>query len=270
MRLPLPSMACAALLASLVGCGSPSKPVERQATAPAVSVAPPTPPPGEPVPTPAEPANPWEGEVTPRPNGAGPLPITTRDPTLGPDGALVTVVVFSDFECPTCAFYADYLVEVRQADPSPTRLVHKHYPLHGHPNSRAAAEAATAVLAIAGPEPYWRYYHRLFAEQRSLSEERYVAWAAELGISADRFRAVRAWPVVPAKVSADRTLGEQLGVNGTPYVFANCRALDDLEGVGQLIAEEHRFAVAALETGVAPANIYEHRCQANLKVTPPR
>ncbi|MBW2455649.1 MAG: thioredoxin domain-containing protein [Deltaproteobacteria bacterium] len=270
MQLALLSLVTAvSLTVASLGCGGTPPPAGPPTPAPAVNVAPD--PPGPAVAELVEPAriDPWEGEAILRDNGGGPLPITTRDPTKGPDGALVTVVVFSDYQCSACAFYAKYLDEVRAAAPSPIRLVHKNYPLHSHPKARAAAEAATAVLVIGGPAAFWPYYHRLFAQQHLLDDGRYLAWAAELGISAEQFRAVQARPVVPAKVAADRALGEQLGVNGTPYVFANCRALGDLEAIGQLIAEEHRSAEQAVATGVAPRDIYEHRCRANVKPASP-
>ncbi len=270
MRLPLFGLAfLLSMSAGSSGCGGTPPPVASQTTTPAPNVAPEPPRPTEaPLVEPAR-IDPWEGEAILRDNGGGPLPITTRDPTKGPDSALVTVVVFSDYQCPACAFYASYLDEVRAAAPSPIRLVHKNYPLQSHPKSRAAAEAATAVLIIGGPDAFWPYYHRIFAQQQALSDARYLAWAAELGIGADQLRAVRARPVVPAKVSADRALGEQLGVNATPYVFANCRTLGALEAIGELIAEERRSAEEALASGVAPGQVYEHRCLANLTPASP-
>ncbi len=252
-------------VAALAGCGGPSPPVASQTSRPAVSIAPDSPPPTDAGPVVVEQDDRWVGEAKLRPNGDGPLPITTRDPTRGPDGALVTVVVFSDYECPACAFFSEHVEQVRRSDPVPIRVVHKHYPLRSHPNARAAAEAATTVLVIGGAAAFWSYHQRLFSEQRMLSDERYRAWAAGLGIDEQRFGAVLAKDIVRAKVTEDRALGEKLGVNATPYVFVNCRALGDLEAVAELIAEERKSAGDAVASGVLRSHIYTQRCGANMK-----
>ncbi len=256
--------------AALSGCGGPPPPGATHASRRLVSIAPDSPPPTDAPPVGVEQEDPWVVEAKVRPNGGGPLPITTRDATKGPDGALVSVVVFSDFECPACAFFAQFLDELQRNDPAPTRVVLKHYPLHSHPNSRAAAEAATAVLVIGGSTVFWRYHDVLFSQQRALSGDRYRAWAVELGIEQSRFEVMLASDMVHAKVTEDRALGERVGVNATPYVFVNCRALDQLEAVAELIAEERKNAEDAVARGVLPSHIYPQRCGANMKhLSPP-
>src|SRR5690606_11401955 len=106
-------------------------------------------------------------------------------PSQGADAALVTVVVFSDFECPYCRDAAPALARVLAS--RPVRLYFRHLPLPFHERAALAAEAAEEARAQGGDPAFWRYHDALF-ESGELGESALVAHATRLGLDAERFR----------------------------------------------------------------------------------
>jgi protein-disulfide isomerase len=150
------------------------------------------------------------------------IPVSSRDAVWGDRAAPVTIVVFSDFQCPFCERLERVLTQLKQAyGGSVLRIVWKHEPLAFHNEAKPAAEAAQGVLELQGPTAFWKFHARAFENQRALGEANYLTWAAELGIDArmfaDGLRSHR-WA---ASVESDHALAARVGVRGTPASFVN-------------------------------------------------
>ena len=154
-----------------------------------------------------------------------------RDHVAGERG--VDLVMFGDFECPYCRDALPSLARVRARLEGRVRLVFRHFPIAAkHPHAEVAALAAEAA-ALQGR--FWKMHDRLFAAPRdALSGDDLRAYAAELGLDAERFDADRGSDAVAERVAADRRSGEASGVTGTPAFFIageRHRGFYDVEGL---------------------------------------
>ena len=144
------------------------------------------------------------------------------DPKLcqGPADAKVTVVEFSDFECPYCAMAVPQLEAFAAANAEQVRLCHVPFPLPGHPNALPAAQAA---LLARDRGHFKAMHHALFEQQAQLSQPKILELAEKVGVS--RAEVTKAWESGAYRDEIDRAreLGRRLGVNGTPTVFVNGR-----------------------------------------------
>ncbi len=155
------------------------------------------------------------------PGGSAAVPVRKDDPAKGKATAPVTVVIFSDFQCPYCARATPAVKEIESAHPDDVRLVWKHLPLPFHPNAMPAALAAEAAREQGGSQKFWAMHDRLFANQAALSDETYTRYAQELGLDQARFKKDLAEPRLRARVQEDAQLAQTLGVNGTPTFVVN-------------------------------------------------
>jgi FKBP-type peptidyl-prolyl cis-trans isomerase len=151
-----------------------------------------------------------------------PIPVTSKDPMLGDRTALVTIVLFSDFQCPFCQRLETTLSTLRSRyASSELRIVWKNNPLPSHAQAKPAAEAAEGVFEIGGNAAFWQFHDRVFANQSSMSPANFDAWASDTGIDMTKFRSGLAAAAYIAKVDEDVRLAATLGVNGTPTCFVN-------------------------------------------------
>lgn len=166
-------------------------------------------------------------------------------PRLGPDDAAVTVVIFSDFECPYCGESAratgPVIEEMTAA--GELQVVFKQFPLNIHPK---AARAAQASMCAYRQDRFWEYHDALYARQDELEIGQLEGRAETLGLDMDRFRSCMTSEAEIPVVAADRALGAELGVTGTPTFFFNGRRV-----TGALSAEEFQAEIAK-ETQVNP------------------
>ena len=139
-------------------------------------------------------------------------------PARGPERANVTIVEFSDFQCPFCARVGPTLDRIHQEYGDKVRIVFKHLPLSIHPKAPAAHAAAEAAHRQG---KFWEMHDKIFKGQRALSEESYVQWAGELGLDIDRFKRDLASSDVKGAVDRDSREASALGVTGTPGFFIN-------------------------------------------------
>lgn len=151
----------------------------------------------------------------------GPIDVTVGkdDWVLGKDDAKVTLVEFSDFECPYCSSFKSVIDQVRQAYPDDVRIVYKHYPLSTiHPNAQKAGEAAEC----AGDQgKFWEMHDKLFANNTTLTVANYKTWAKELGLSESKFASCLDGGEKADDVAADQSYGDSIGVAGTPTSYVN-------------------------------------------------
>ncbi len=145
-------------------------------------------------------------------------------PSRGPEDAPVTIVVFSDFQCPYCAKVPSLLDEVQKRYPERVRLVFKNFPLGSH---KMARPAAVAALAAEMQGQFWPFHDRLFESQKQLSDEKIDTIAKDLGLDMNAFEKARKSPALVARVNRDFQQGQKHGVRGTPTIFVNGRRLEN-------------------------------------------
>jgi protein-disulfide isomerase len=136
--------------------------------------------------------------------------------------APVTIVYFSDYECPFCGKGEASVDEVMKAYGDKIRLVFRDYPLPMHANARPAAEAANCANAQG---KFWDYHAKLFANQSALGADKLVAYAEQVGLDKAKFADCVAKKPYTAAIDKDIADGQKVGVNGTPAFFINGRSL---------------------------------------------
>lgn len=146
-----------------------------------------------------------------------PLPVGDS-PTRGAATAPVTIVMFTDLECPYCQAVHQSLDELYKESPDDVRLVFKHTPLSFH---ELAIPAALGALAAGEQGKFWEYVDLVYAEQESLDENAMLAHAATLQLDLEKFRSDFGSAPHIAAIEADLALAAQVGVRGTPTMFVN-------------------------------------------------
>lgn len=156
-------------------------------------------------------------------------------PAFGPANASVTLVEFSDFQCPYCSRAADVVHAVKEKYADKVRVVFRQFPLSFHNNAHLAAEAALAAHAQG---KFWQFHDRLFANQQALSRADLEKYATEVGLKLPAFKKALDNKTYAAQVDADVELGNSVGVRGTPSMFLNGKRVEnatDAESVLDLI-----------------------------------
>lgn len=176
------------------------------------------------------------------------------DAMKGDANAPITIVEFSDYECPFCGkFYSETYSSIVEnyIDTGIAKLVFRDFPLSFHPQAEGAAIAAEC----AGEQgEYFGMHDKLFENQEDLGEELYLAAAEELGLDVDEFTTCLVDPVIAAEVAADAAEGSEYGVSGTPAFFIN----------GELIsgAQPYEAFVAAMDRALADLSVEEVEVEA--------
>ncbi len=141
-------------------------------------------------------------------------------PALGEADAPVTIVEFSDFQCPFCTRVRPTLDQIRETYGDQVRIVFKHYPLSFHTKAMGAHRAA---LAAAEQGKFWPMHDLIFDNPKDLDPEQLRAHAETLGLDLARYDAAVASPELEERIRADQAQGSSLGVRGTPSFFINGR-----------------------------------------------
>jgi predicted DsbA family dithiol-disulfide isomerase len=169
------------------------------------------------------------------------------DPSIGPANAPVTVVEFTDFQCPACAAMHPILDEVLKSYGTNVRFVVRDYPLQQHEWARKAAEAANAARAQG---KFFEYAALLFQRQKALDVPSLKKYASELGLNRAKFDAELDKGIYAEEVKHDISDGEIYGVGSTPSIFINGVLLKTLTAEALREAID-RAAVAASKTPAA-------------------
>lgn len=145
--------------------------------------------------------------------------IAADGPSKGPADAAVTIIEFSDFQCPYCSRALPVLEEVLNLYPNDVRVVYRHLPLDSiHPRARVAAEAS---LCADDQGKFWEYHDVLFANNRALEDEDLRGNAETVGLDVDAFLQCMTEERYAVKVEADLEAGRAVGLSGTPAFFVN-------------------------------------------------
>ncbi|HXB74306.1 MAG TPA: thioredoxin domain-containing protein [Candidatus Acidoferrales bacterium] len=176
---------------------------------------------------------------------------TANSPVTGPASAPITLVEFSDFQCPFCYKAVAQLNTVLKAYPTHVKLVFKQFPLvDSHPE---AAISAAAALAANQQGKFWQMHDVMFANHGGLSRKAIMEWAAGLGLDMKRFTADLDSPGIKQAVMRDMDDGNKAGVDATPTLFIDGQkyngalALDALKPV--IEAELKRLAAKPAAKG---------------------
>lgn len=171
--------------------------------------------------------SPSAGDQQPSAAPSGPVEVSADDdPVMGDADAPVTLIEFSDYECPFCGrFFSDTLPQIKSEyiDTGKAKLVYRDFPLSFHPRAMPAAIAAECVDELADDETYFEYHDLVFENQDSLSDSDLRGYAQSVGVD------LGAWDScfadedgsMEAEVKQDLKDGQAAGVSGTPTVFVN-------------------------------------------------
>ncbi|HSL81833.1 MAG TPA: thioredoxin domain-containing protein [Thermoanaerobaculia bacterium] len=163
---------------------------------------------------------------------------TEGEPAAGPEDAPVTIVEFSDFECPYCSRVVPTLKRVQEEYGDRVRLVFKQYPLPNHAQAQKAGEAS---LCAHDQGKFWELHDAMFADQQNLGPEALVAKAERLGLDVTAFRECLQSGRYADAVQEDLREGARAGVSGTPAMFVNGRLVSGAvpyEEIARVIDEE--------------------------------
>lgn len=168
-------------------------------------------------------------------------------PSRGPKDAPVTIVEFSDFECPYCSRANEALTKVEETYGDKVRIVFRDYPLPFHPNAKKAAEAGHCA---AEQGKFWELHDKMFANQKALGVDELKGYAKDAGVDSAKFDACLDDGKMAEAVAKNQAAGEEAGVSGTPAFFINGKML-----AGALPFEEFQKVIDSelVRLGHAPA-----------------
>ncbi len=169
-----------------------------------------------------------EAQAAP-PVAAEPVDVSIDDDAIkGDKNAPVTLVEFSDFECPYCSrFYRDTLPDIlsEYVDKGIVRFVYRDFPLNFHEHARAASIASECVKDQKGDKIFFKYHDKLYENQPSINTENLKTWAAEMGVDTAEFNNCLDTEKFADEVDKDFEDGKAYGVTGTPAFFINGRLI---------------------------------------------
>ncbi len=182
--------------------------------------------------------------------------VTGGSPEMGAPDAVVTIVEWADFECPFCRAASPVLDELVKKYPQQVRFVYKFYPLAAHAHGEIAARAAVAAL---NQGKFWEMHHVLFENQDRLEQSDLEKYATKIGLDLGKFRSDFGTKEVGERIEKDKKQAEELGLDGTPFLFINGRyvnlshltSLEDLNDWVKLEIELAGQAPKPAPTGAA-------------------
>ncbi len=177
-----------------------------------------------------------------------PSPVTESDHSRGPANAIVTIVEYSDFQCPACELYYPIIERINQEASTTVRFVYRHFPLAPTPHKNAFI-AAQASEAASNQGKFWEMYNMLFENQTVWAESNsavavFDSYAEKLGLDMAKYKTDFDSAEVKARVQRDRSEGDSLGVNSTPTFFLNGKAIVNPQGY-----EAFKTLIEAAATG---------------------
>lgn len=163
--------------------------------------------------------------------------VEVKGPTKGPKNAPITIVEYSDFQCPFCIQAEKTVADVLTAYPGKIRLVYRDFPLPMHPLAPKAAEASHCAEAQG---KYWELHDKMFDAQGKLEVPDLKKYARDVGLDGDKFDKCLDGGEMAKVVDEHHSAGEKLGISGTPAFFVNGRFLN-----GALPIEEFKALIDA-------------------------
>ncbi|MBT8454373.1 MAG: thioredoxin domain-containing protein [Deltaproteobacteria bacterium] len=187
------------------------------------------------------------------------VPVTDAQPSKGPKDALVTIVEFSEFQCPFCARVLPTTKQVIDTYGDKVRIVWRNNPLSFHNNAAPAAALAMEAYAQGGNDKFWEVHDALFANQKALGRAELEGYAEKAGLDSAKVKKALDESTHKKAIDGDQGLAAQLGARGTPYFFVNGRQLRGAQPFAafqKVIDEEIATAETLLKQGVKKEQIY--------------
>ena len=184
------------------------------------------------------------------------IPVTDAQPSKGPKDALVTIVEFSEFQCPFCARVLPTTKEIVDTYGDKVRFVWRNNPLPFHPN---AGPAAAVAMEANAQGKFWEVHDVLFANQKALGREQLEEYAQKAGLDMAGVKKAIDEGTHKKAIDADQALAAQVGARGTPYFFVNGRTLRGAQPIAafkKIIDEEIATAEGLLKAGVKKEQLY--------------
>jgi protein-disulfide isomerase len=207
--------------------------------------------------------------AAPTPAAAPPAEARNVDPgdgpSVGPKNAKVTIVEWSDFQCPFCGRVEPTIEQILATYKGDVRLVWRNEPLPFHPNALPAAKAA---MAAARQGKFWQMHDLMFAHQTELSDTKYEDWAKSAGVDLARWKADKDSPAIAQLIEKDNAYGQQVGANGTPSFFINGKFISGampFDTFKTVIDEQIAKANELTRKGVHESKLYEALVAENVK-----
>ena len=214
----------------------------------------------------------------------------------GKNDALVTIVEFSDFQCPFCGRVEPTISQVLKTYGDKVRVVWKHNPLPFHPRAEPASELTMEARAEKGDKGFWAAHDLLFKKectgkpdaqdkaacegaqgkwidnQVNLKDEDLMEYGKQLGLDAAKLKVAMADHKYQAEITADQDLSDDLAANGTPHFFVNGRRLvgaQPFDKFKAVIDEEMKKAEGLLAKGIAAKDVYAEIIKEGKEPPPP-
>jgi len=142
------------------------------------------------------------------------------NPAVGPTDAPITIVEFSDYQCPFCGkWYDDVWSRLKTEYAGKIRFVYRDFPLFSiHPEAGPAAEAAECA---GDQNKYFEFHDLLFSNQNNLGQATYEKYASQLSLDMTKFKECLTTGKYKPEISSDYEFASNLGVNSTPTFFVN-------------------------------------------------
>jgi protein-disulfide isomerase len=185
--------------------------------------------------------------------------VTDGQPSKGPNDALVTIVEFSEFQCPFCARVLPTTQEIVDTYGDKVRVVWRNNPLAFHNNAGPAAAVAMEAYAQGGNDKFWEVHDLLFANQKALGRAELEGYAEKAGLDVAKVKKALDEGTHKKEIDGDQALATQLGARGTPYFFVNGRQLRGAQPFAAfktVIDEEIATAESLMKQGVTKAQLY--------------
>jgi len=189
------------------------------------------------------------------------VPVTADQPSKGGGAdALVTIVQWSDFQCPFCTRVEPTIDTILKDYGDKVRVVWRNNPLPFHKDAMPAAEAALEAYAQGGAAKFWAMHKKLFENQKALSRADIEKYGQEVGLDMNKLKAALDNNTHQAKIKADQELGSKLGARGTPAFFINGRFLSGAQpfpAFKTVIDEELKKAEERVAQGTPAGSYYK-------------
>jgi protein-disulfide isomerase len=188
------------------------------------------------------------------------VPVLADDPSKGPKDALVTMIIFSEFQCPFCKRVNDTLKQVLEAYPNDVRIVWKDNTLPFHARAKPAAAVARHAFKVKGEKAFWEAHDLLFETQQKLEDDDLKGVAEKMGLKWDDVKAAIDGKKYDEKFEASMELASDVQARGTPHFFINGVRLSGaqpLDAFKKSIDEQLGKAKALVAKGVPKAKIYD-------------
>jgi protein-disulfide isomerase len=195
-----------------------------------------------------------------------------KAPVLGNEKAPVTVVIFSDYQCPFCKRAEETVKKVTETYGDKVRVIWKDQPLPFHPRAKPAANLALEARAQKGDKGFWDVHDKLFASAPKLEDADLENIAKDAGLDVAKAKDAMAKDKYKATIEADQGLAEDLNASGTPHFFINGRRLvgaQPFEKFQPIIDEEVKKAEGLRAKGVAADKVYDEIMKEGKEPPPP-